>query len=391
MTAAPQRVLDQSLRIELCREVDVAPLMRFIGTQWRARHILSHDEPLLRWQFAPELLRGRDAPGPTVLLALLGGEIVGMLGLTGFDLNLTGVRSPAAWLSHWFVALAYRGFNVALRLILAARDLGIAALVTLGSNEVSTKVLERLGFEVIPSLPRWVGVFDAAAAAELVCGANPKVSFEDALRSCRGYLVEPKGAGVPQGGLQPGGWSPVAAAEWDRLWNERLAKHLVGASRDAAYLRWRYVEHPRFEYEVRFAQRDTDGAVEGMAAFRVEQVRDRATRVLRIVEFLGSAAGEATLVRAIIEAARDSGAAIADFYCSSARTAQAFERAGFKREIADSPGVALPSRFQPLEAEHLPITVLARLPPPWGGTLRELVEDGRLYITKSDGDQDRPN
>lgn len=391
MTAAPERVLGQSLRIELCRDVDVAPLMRFIGTQWRARHILSHDESLLRWQFAPELLRGRYAPGPTVLLALLGGEIVGMLGLTGFELNMAGVRFPAAWSSHWFVAPAYRRFNVALRLILAARDLGVAALATLGSNEASTRVLERLGFEVIPSLPRWIGVLDAAAAAELVCAANPKLSFEDALLWCRSHLVPPGAAVVPEGGLRPGGWSPAAAGEWDRFWNERLATRLVGASRDATYLRWRYVEHPRFEYDVRFAQRDTDGAVEGMAAFRVEQVRDRATRALRIVEFLGSAAGKATLVRAILEAARDSGAAMADFYCSSARTAQALERAGFSREIEDSPGAVFPSRFQPLEPEHSPVTALVRLPPAWCGTLPELVADGRLYITKSDGDQDRPN
>src|SRR3989440_8856987 len=104
--------------------------MRFIGTEWRAGHIFSRDEQLLRWQFAPERLRGRQAPGPTVLLAWLDGVIVGMLGLTGFELNVVGDRCPAIWLSHWFAAPAHRRHNVALRLLWAARDLGFEAIAT---------------------------------------------------------------------------------------------------------------------------------------------------------------------------------------------------------------------------------------------------------------------
>ena len=48
----PERALDSALRFALCGEQDVPALMRFIGTEWRAGHVFSRDERLLRWQFA---------------------------------------------------------------------------------------------------------------------------------------------------------------------------------------------------------------------------------------------------------------------------------------------------------------------------------------------------
>jgi hypothetical protein len=391
VTAGSDLVRDAALRIELCRERDVPALMRFIGTEWHHDHVLGRDERLLRWQFAPQLLGGQHAPGPTVMLAWLDGAIVGMLGLTGFALNVFGERCTAMWLSHWFATPAHRARNVALRLMWAARDLRVDAVATLGANDVSGKLLACLGLEGIPSLPRWVGVFDLAAAAELVCAANPALDPAVAAAVCRGHLVDLETGAEPSDGFRAAGWSTATAAAWDRFWNGELAPRLVGAHRDAAYLTWRYVSHPRFAYRVGCAERASDGAVEGIVVWRVEQVRDRPTRVLRIVEFLGSAAAEGVLVRSVCEAARDSGAAMGDFYCASAQAAQALTRAGFQRAPTDSASVVLPSRFQPLESGFFPMATLVRLPGAWRGRLRELLADGRLYITKSDGDQDRPN
>jgi hypothetical protein len=320
----------------------------------------------------------------------MAGAIVGMLGLTGFDLNAFGERCTAMWLSHWFAAPAHRQRNVALRLMWAARDLGLDAVATVGANESSAKLLPHFGLELIPSLPRWVGVFDVAAAADLVCDANPGLGPGAAAALCHSHLVDLQTETEPPNAFRAADWSATTAAAWDRFWHGELAPQLVGAHRDAAYLAWRYQSHPRFTYSVRCAQRTSNGAVEGIVVWRVEQVRDRPTRVLRIVEFLGSGAAERALVRSVLEAARDSGAAMGDFYCASARAAQALARAGFRRAATDAAGVVLPSRFQPLESKYFPMTTLVRLPGAWRGRLGELMADGRLYITKSDADQDRP-
>src|SRR2546421_653395 len=233
MNPPTDRVADPAVRFELCRDCDVPALMRFIGTHWRAERVLSRDEPLLRWQFAPELVRGRQLPGPTVMLAWLGREIVGMLGLTAFDLNVAGERYPAAWMSHWFATPAYRGHNVAVGLMRAARELGVDALATLGANQASTSLLTQLGFEVLSSLPRWVGVFDVDAAAELACLANPDLSRENARRLCRDHRVERWRAVPSEREFRPVSWNPGTAMAWDRFWREKLAAELVGATRDA--------------------------------------------------------------------------------------------------------------------------------------------------------------
>jgi hypothetical protein len=66
-----------------------------------------------------------------------------------------------------------------------------------------------------------------------------------------------------------------------------------------SYLRSRYVGIQRFEYPVPIRASGTPKAPwKGSWCFRVEQVRDRARPVLRVVEFLASPGGEATFVRA---------------------------------------------------------------------------------------------
>ena len=391
MTAAREPSAVEALRVELCREADVPLLMQFIGAHWRAGHILSRDESLLRWQFAPALLPGRNPPGPTVLLAWCDGQIAGMLGLTGFALNVNGERFPSLWLSHMFASPEHRGRNVALRLLWAARDLGSEAVATLGANAIATRLLARLGFAVLPDLPRWVGVFDPARAAALIHAANSTVSTQEAERFCVDHGVVTSPPAGSDNACRAVTWSRETAAGWERCWRERVAPRLVGGSRDAAYLEWRYVTHPRFTYEVRFARRDEDGEVEGVMVCRVEQVRDQETRVLRIVEFLASPAGAPSLVRSIIEIARTADVAFADFHCSSACCAQALTNVGFRLQTRASGTAVFPSRFQPLEGGEAPMSPLVQLPPAWRAPLHDLLEKGRVYITKSDGDQDRPN
>ena len=391
MTAARELSSGEALRVELCREADVPLLMQFIGAHWRAGHILSRDESLLRWQFAPALLPGQNPPSPTVLLAWCEGAIAGMLGLTGFALNVNGERYPALWLSHMFASPEHRGRNVALRLLWAARDLGSQAVATLGANAIATRLLTRLGFAVLPDLPRWVGVFDPARAAALIHTADAAVSLEEAERLCADHgAVTPPAAGSDND-FRAITWSCETAAQWDRCWRERLAPRLVGTTRDAAYLEWRYVAHPRFTYEVRFARRDLDGEVDGLMVCRVEQVRDQAARVLRIVEFLASPASAPSLLRSIVEIGRTSNVAFADFHCSSAPYAQALMGIGFRLQTRAPGTPVFPTRFQPLEGGEAPMSPLVQLPPAWRGPLQGLLEEGRVYITKSDGDQDRPN
>jgi hypothetical protein len=384
--------LSADIRIDACREEDVPVLMRFIDAHWSAGHILSRDETLLRWQFDPTRITGRALQGPAVLLAWHHEEVVGMLGLMGFEWNAEGIPMTGAWLSHWLVAPEKRSSGVAMRLLVAARALGLEVLGTVGATDVTTKVLSILGWKLIPEVPRWIGVMDQRQAAALLTASGAAVAPAVAERLCQrhrvgdGMLVRPSAERV-----DVVRWTPECAGPWDRYWCEELAGALVGTRRDAAYLHWRYAEHPRFRYELRLARRRVDGSVLGIAVFRVEQVRQRPERVLRVVEFLASPQAEGALAEAVAQAGREQGVAFADFYCSSPRAARGLEGLGFKLAMAEPEEPAFPCRLQPLEGGPFRMRVLVQVPPGQRGNLARLIDAGRLYLTKSDGDQDRPN
>ena len=381
-------VLDRlpALRLSFCQDGDVPALMKFIGDHWRAGHILSRDEALLRWQFAPTRMPGQAACAATVLLACLDADIVGMLGLTGSDFNIAGHRFSAVWLSHWFALAAHRRHAVALRLLWAARDLGVDVLATLGANRVADSLLGRLGMDRVPALTRWVGVLDPRTAAALVQAANRDRSAVDAEALCRNHLITPAETAAGRA-ISCVPWSAVAIESWDRFWSGWLAPRMVGAARDASYLRWRYTDHPRFEYQLRVAQRD-DGSIEGLAVWRVEQVRGGPkAHVLRILDFIATPSGAAALVPAVVAAGRRAEASFTDFHCSSLEAAEPLRRAGFRAQPTDPESLVFPSRLQPLEAGFHQMVPLARLPEGY----REMLSDGRLYVTSADCDQDRPN
>jgi GNAT acetyltransferase-like protein len=379
------------IRIDACREEDVPELMRFIDAHWSAGHILSRDETLLRWQFDPTRVPGRALQGPAVLVAWHREEVVGMLGLTGFDWNAEGIPMTGAWLSQWLVAPEKRSRGVAMRLLVAARALGLEVLGTLGASDVTTKVLSILGWELIPDVPRWIGVMDHRQAAALLTASDAAVAPDVAERLCQRHRVTDSMPRPSAERVDVIRWTPECAGLWDRYWREQLARTLVGARRDAAYLRWRYAEHPRFQYELRLARRRVDGSVLGIAVFRVEQVRERPERVLRVVEFLALPEAEGALAEAVAQAGREQGVAFADFYCSSPRAARGLEGLGFKLASAEPGAPAFPCRLQPLEGGHFRMTGLVQVPPGQRGNLARLIDAGRLYLTKSDGDQDRPN
>ncbi|MDX6514199.1 MAG: hypothetical protein QOE36_3703, partial [Gaiellaceae bacterium] len=96
----------------------------------------------------------------------------------------------------------------------------------------------------------------------------------------------------------------------------------------------------------------------------------------RIVELLGDDGALGSLV----DAAQATGAAFADFYCAGAgESAAPLEAAGFRRE-ADL-HAEVPSRLQPVEAGRTEIPL----------AIAGVDASAPLYVTRSDGDQDRPN
>jgi hypothetical protein len=121
-------------------------------------------------------------------------------------------------------------------------------------------------------------------------------------------------------------------------------------------------------------------------AYRLAEIRDRPQRVLRIVEFLARPEAAAALTGELDRVGRLEMPAFADFYCTSARSAEPLVRAGFAAERADEP--ALPALLQPLDFGRSTLNGAFYLSPDQASGNPFAGDD--VYFTRSDGDQDRP-
>jgi hypothetical protein len=383
----------KGIQIKPCSEGDVDAVRRFIDTHWQRGHILARDESLLRWQFDESRTKTNSRQGLSILLAWHEERIVGMLGRISFDLNVRGTVVPGVWLSHWLTIPEVRAHGVGLSLLWAIQKSEFGAVFVLGVNKTAGKVYAALGFEILPGLPRWIGVVDVERSARLLAEVIPGTEIQNLDEMCAQYRVDMGSAGSSHPEVNVVEWSEPLAAAWDFCWTHQLAPTLLSPSKDASYLRRRYIDHPTFRYEIRLALETRTGNVLGLAVFRVEKIRERKEKVLRVLEFLATPEAERALALSLIQAAQSHDTVFADFYCTSGRAAHALELIGFRRAAAADNGTGFPARFQPIEAGPSEISGAFWV----SASLRRKLDPGKLlassdfYITKSDGDQDRPN
>ncbi|HKW47094.1 MAG TPA: hypothetical protein VJN70_06600 [Gemmatimonadaceae bacterium] len=375
------------LRIELCREQDINSVMTFIHEEWAKNHILSRDEALFRWQY--DSTNGSGATdNPSVLIAWRGDRIVGMLGLTPMRWLQNGTTHSGAWSSHWYVVPELRASPVAFLLIRHAQQLGFEVNGTVGTSAAA--ILRVRGYEIIPEIPRRVAIIDPAKTAALLLAGGVDASRE---REIIEFCDRSVSAAKPREANHEwavGEWSTDVGESWDACWKEAIAPRFAGAVRDSAFIRWRYLNHPTFQYHVSVARHCPSGTVHGVLVSRLETVRGRTEKVLRICDLLTDRTAPADcLLQHLIQTARQNGVAFADFYCT--KSIDSLSQYGFFAEHATTDELTLPSRLQPLESGGRPLNAAIRLPEALRGTIGDLLARGELYLTKADGDQDRPN
>jgi len=281
--------------------------------------------------------------------------------------------------------------GVGLELMWAVHDLGYEVIFGLGLNERVRKIYSTLGFEILPDIPRWIGVFDIARTARLLGEADPEGEVSSLRHLCAEYFVDTGDEVSSNTGVKVVDWNGSFAVDWDSFWSDHLAPSLVGPNKDSLYLNWRYIGHPAFKYEIRLAQHAATRRVVGLTIFRVERIRERDERVLRVVEFLSTPEAEGPLARSVVRAAQDHEVIFADFYCTSGKVARALESIGFRRCAPDGKGAGFPSHFQPLEPGRSKLIGAFWLSETLRSNVGELLALEDFYVTRADSDQDRPN
>jgi hypothetical protein len=225
-----------------------------------------------------------------------------------------------------------------------------------------------MGFTDYGELARYTKVLNPEAAAALTEDRRPPKVSEAA------SATPPRGSHVSIARVER--FSEDVTALWDSVNGVSGA----GTRRSAAFLNWRYADHPVFDYTLLEAR--GDGHLIGAGVYRVETVQGTTLRIMRLVEFLARPLAGGALIDALLEDARMHSVVFVDFFCSRTNISALTER-GF---VCGGEHTILPILFQPIDHRRKGIPFMAHV-----GKFTDAPRVHQWYVTKGDGDQDRPN
>jgi hypothetical protein len=376
-----------AVHVRYLRQDEYAIAAEFLHRYWSPNHVYTRDRRLFDWTFGRRGLAGPDEY--TFAVAAEGREVVGILGGIPFAFNNHGDRDPGVWLTNWFVRPEARATGAGILLLSVFQKPRRSVLISFGITQNVAILYRQMNWSIIDNLPRFCFVLPGreARAASLFRSANPEWTWEDSAAIARWLTLEEEFAARDS-------FQCFLPGDWDERGWKRWAPVSVGGARDLPYLTWRYAEHPAFHYETAVVEENGEY---GLAVWRVESVRQPAVdfteggeRIGRIVEFLPLSLQNARqLFGIIVRSLREADAVGADFYVQHAAIAETVRQIGMRDTLAHVKGMAIPSRFQPVDNRG------GRILSAVGGTMRgdqgQTLETADWYWTKSDSDQDRPN
>ncbi|WP_158515773.1 GNAT family N-acetyltransferase [Pararhizobium polonicum] len=328
--------------------------MDFIGTNWLRPTILS-DQHFYRWQFIDPIAgEGKDH----CVIALLGGEIVGFLGLNKRAFNAGGEVLKGAELTTWIVKEECRGTGIAKAMLdLIKKNFDIAYGANITNDAVRAYI--RMGFNFIREVPRLMRIydFDKVAALGTIDTVISKV-----------YKMPTARQEASQSLL------PIDFAEIDGIWPDRF-------DRSSGNLIWRYKNHPIYQYHALLVGQDTT------LIYRIEDVGS--VRIMILTDILYTILPTNSFVSTLDNFARDQEIDFIDFFSSNGALNAALTRAGFIPCLDLRDFIDLAYLYHPLEVKSSKSYSLISY-------LHEDVRRGgldinSLHITKADCDLDRPN
>ena len=373
----------------------------FLHRHWAANHVYARSRELFDWTFS----RGDPWDRDTYSFAVAreNGRMVGILGAIPFWLNAHGIVSRGLWLANWMSLPDQRCAGTGIKLLEAFQRPPFEHLVSFGINLEVARLYRAMRWRLIDDIPRHVLVLPEAR--DSMAGLLQRADAGRSAAACRA-LAETFVHGDEAGGTashEKISWENELPADWNERGWARFAPEMIGAARDEAYLRWRYLQHPTFDYQLIVSRRN--GRL-GLLIWRLETIHRRSEdredegesehadrqvvdRIGRVVEFLPAGEQDARqLLNVLVAQLRHAGALGADYYGLHRGIGEMLERAGFLRTERHPDGTSIPSRFQPLDGRG---GVIMSAVSTRRGAAGPMPGDGDWYWTKSDADQDRPN
>jgi hypothetical protein len=355
----------------------------FFAKHYKSNYIL-RNRKLFEWQFGCK----EKTDQATVLSAFSDNELIGILGYMPLNFLWEDFDKPVrgAWLGNWMVADSMR--NGAGTMLMRRIQELFPIVLAQGAGQMNVPIVSKMGFDFYKIIPRFGVIFDVKQTLSLL-STDTSSEYDVCLERLARYPI-PKDNQTEVLSIA----STEELKEYSPNWHFYEGLNF-GTLRDANYLTWRYLNHPIFDYYILMSAPSKNNPkkkkewLPAVCVYRIEQTSGiKSVLVGRILEFFapsnveGEKAAQSVL-NYVLDEMQNVGCSFCDFFCS----AEKINRLVTKIGLHAFPDGMLPLRLNPIQfpsrPQNLEIWVQKNSPHP--AKLEE------IYITKSDGDQDRPN
>ncbi|MCW6569866.1 GNAT family N-acetyltransferase [Yersinia ruckeri] len=328
----------------------------FYSENWPRKIALSEDK-FYNWQFVNNSSNfGVDE----CCVAVTDDEIIGVMGLNSRDFYLSGKKKKGAELTTWVVSEKHRNKGSGPSMISYLKNT-YEVMTGMGISLAALPVYLRSGFRYIKSIPRHVHVINWDAIENFVEGAPLAKKY------ARGQFISHK---YKSGNVDDDFIDGI---------NTSLSSRYNFFSRSSADVRWRYDQHPYFNYHTYSVNDNCHATV------RIDRDIDGFV-MAHCVDIFGDESSFASAVTSAIEYANAHGADAIDFFSTNATLNATMSAMGLFSTL-DHDFFKFPHLFHPVEIRSPATTSLIV----WSkNELCGMLDVSMLHITKQDADFDRP-
>ena len=350
----------------------------FIDKHFHERYVLGN-EGFFRWQYRENPYSFLDGFAMRVLRE--GERFLGFLGLVPYRMKVFDEsHGRCGALCNLMIDASCRSLGLGAVLVKSCQ--GDFDLMTgTDYNPKTARMYKGIGNWIeMGDLRRFLCILDPDACAALENPVRPRVPLFRSLSS--------EAASVGRSGAELDFFEVFDESVAD-LWDRVRDRYPIAVERSAAYLNWRYARHPMLKYDLVGVRHQ--GRMRGYIVSRRERASEAGHRwqIDRIVDLVAEEEVEAAMLASYLEWSRKAGSDCADFCFTGSIPAESLRRAGFTEDIAC--GVErLPHVFSPIERDRAPINFITYAGDQIGSKagLRDVAN---WYITRGEGDKDRPN
>jgi hypothetical protein len=329
--------------IRRCTSQDLPALMAFIDCHWREGHVLATSRPIMDWQ------HGAEDDQYNYLLALQGSKLLGVLGYIPtkrYDPTLS--ESNVLWLALWKIRDDCKLPGLGLRMLGALEKIEPnVAIAVNGINPAYLPLYRVLGYRML-ELAQHYAVNPSHLPRLLMRESN--IRFP---RLSAGHAVSNE---LNEQNILDFTFTPTTLPR-----------------KTARYFLERFLRHPFYHYRVFHLAYASQHA---LIATRVASHGD--DRALRIVDFSGDITVFAESGSAIAAILHEENAEYVDFW-EYGMPSDALKKVGFDK-VEQGGGVTVPNFFEPFVAKNGRISCAIKTR-----------DTAPCFISRADGDQDRPN